>query len=44
MFGDKIFSFLGLQVPTLYEDLQEKKWIYLGMAFFIGNMVTQSLM
>ena len=31
-------------MPSLYHNLVEKKWIILAMVFFIGNMVSQSLL
>lgn len=44
MFGDKMCAWIGQPVPAFYQTVQEKKWMAMGVMFFVPNMITQSLL
>lgn len=44
LFGDVIFSKLGIPHPQWYMKLRESKFLYGMGAWFIGNMIVSNLL
>ena len=44
IFGKQAFASMGWPVPPLLQQMDEGKWGVSGFAWFVGNMVQQSLL
>lgn len=44
MFGDKIFTAMGIVPPPIYYTLVEKKWMVIIGSYFLTNQLSASLL
>lgn len=44
IFGEQIFGALGMRVPEVYVKIQQNKWMFGFLAWFIGNSISGGML